>query len=80
MYAEIDTRRPGAAVDDDVFVALEHAGGVRSHLWMSVLAPVGGRSLRVSGTRAGIETPGLDPQEDQLAAGLRPGDAELGRG
>lgn len=80
VYAEIDVRRPGAAVDDDVFVALEHDGGVRSHLWMSALAPVGGRSLRVSGTRAGIETPGLDPQEDQLAAGLRPGDANWGEG
>ncbi len=80
VYAEIAARRPGAAVDDDVFVALEHAGGVRSHLWMSAIAPVGGRSLRVSGTRAGIETPGLDPQEDQLAMGLRPGDANWGEG
>jgi predicted dehydrogenase len=80
VYAEIDRRRPGAVVDDDVFVALEHDGGVRSHLWMSAVAPVGGRSLRVSGTRAGIETPGLDPQEDQLAAGLRPGDANWGEG
>ncbi|HTN24326.1 MAG TPA: Gfo/Idh/MocA family oxidoreductase [Solirubrobacteraceae bacterium] len=80
VYAEIDARRPGAQVDDDVFVALEHAGGVRSHLWMSALAPVGGRSLRVSGTQGGIETPGLDPQEDQLAAGVRPGDAGWGEG
>ena len=80
MYAEIDARRDGAQVDDDVFVALEHAAGVRSHLWMSALAPVGGRSLRVSGTHGGIETPGLDPQEDQLAAGLRPGDAGWGEG
>jgi predicted dehydrogenase len=80
VYAEIDTRRAGAAVDDDVFVALEHEGGVRSHLWMSAIAPVGGRSLRVSGTRAGIETPGLDPQEDQLAAGLAPGSANWGEG
>ncbi len=80
VYAEIDRRRPGARVDDDVFVALEHAGGVRSHLWMSVLAPVGGRSLRASGTGGGIETPGLDPQEDQLVAGLRPGDPGWGAG
>ena len=80
VYAEIDARRASAQVDDDVFVALEHAGGVRSHLWMSALAPVGGRSLRASGTRGGIETPGLDPQEDQLAAGLRPGDDGWGEG
>lgn len=80
VYSEIAARRPGAQVEDDVFVALEHRDGVRSHLWMSSIAPVGGRSLRVSGTRAGIETPGLDPQEDQLAAGLRPGDATWGEG
>jgi predicted dehydrogenase len=80
VYAEIDARRPGAQVDDDVFVALEHAGGVRSHLWMSTVAPAGGRSMRVSGTRAGIETPGLDPQEPQLRAGLRPGDDGWGAG
>ncbi|MDX6690898.1 MAG: scyllo-inositol 2-dehydrogenase [Solirubrobacteraceae bacterium] len=80
VYAEIDARRPGAQVDDDVFVALEHAGSVRSHLWMSTVAPLGGRSMRVSGTRAGIETPGLDPQEPQLVAGLRPGDPGWGEG
>jgi len=80
VYAEIAVRRPGARVDDDVFVALEHAGGVRSHLWMSAIAPVGGRSLRLSGTRGAIQTPGLDPQEDQLVAGLRPGDERWGAG
>jgi predicted dehydrogenase len=80
VYAEIDARRPGAQVDDDVFVALEHPGGARSHLWMSAIAPLGGRSLRASGTRAGVHTPGLDPQEDQLAAGMRPGDPGWGQG
>jgi predicted dehydrogenase len=80
VYAEIAARRPGAQVDDDVFVALEHRGGARSHLWMSAIAPLGGRSLRASGTRAGVHTPGLDPQEDQLAAGMRPGDPGWGQG
>jgi predicted dehydrogenase len=80
VYAEIDARRRGARVDDDTFVALEHDGGVRSHLWMSQVAPLGGRSLRVSGTRGGVQTPGLDPQEDQLVAGMRPGDDGWGAG
>ncbi len=80
VYAEIAARRPGAQVDDDTFVALEHTGGVRSHLWMSLLAPLGRRSLRVSATRGGVHTPGLDPQEDQLAAGMRPGDDGWGAG
>ena len=72
---------PGAQVDDDVFVALEHAGGVRSHLWMSAVAPLGGRSLRVErDARRRRTTPGLDPQEDQLAGGPAAGRRRLGRG
>ena len=47
---------------------------------MSAVAPLGERSMTASGTRAGVHTPGLDPQEDQLAAGLRPGDAGWGEG
>ena len=35
VYAEIDIRRPGGQVEDDVFVALLHGGRERSHLWMS---------------------------------------------
>src|SRR6266540_479823 len=33
VYAEVDRRRAGVQVDDDVFVALHHINGVRSHLW-----------------------------------------------
>ena len=48
-------------------VVLEHDGGVRSHLWMSATAPVGGRSLRVSGTRAGIDAGfAISPDATQL--------------
>jgi predicted dehydrogenase len=74
VYAEIETRRPGAQVDDDVFLALEHLGGERSHLWMSAIAPLFGPRFRLSGLRAGFATDGLDPQESQLQQGLRPGD------
>ncbi|MEA2298397.1 MAG: scyllo-inositol 2-dehydrogenase, partial [Solirubrobacteraceae bacterium] len=79
VYAELDGRRPGAQVEDDVFVALEHGGGERSHLWMSSVAPLSGPRLRVSGLDAGLETFGLDPQEAQLTDGLRPGDPDYGR-
>ncbi|MEA2398102.1 MAG: scyllo-inositol 2-dehydrogenase [Thermoleophilaceae bacterium] len=79
VYGEVDTRRPDARVEDDVFVALEHRGGERSHLWMSSTAPLNGPRFRVSGLRAGFETFGLDPQEAQLADGLRPGDPDYGR-
>ena len=78
VYAEVGARRPGAAVNDDVFVALAHADGGHSHLWMSVLAPLHGPRIRLSGLRAGFECHGLDPQEPQLAEGRRPGDPGWG--
>ncbi|MER8185510.1 Gfo/Idh/MocA family oxidoreductase [Kitasatospora sp. NPDC094015] len=74
VYAEIDTRRDGAVVDDDAFLALTHAGGVRSHLWTSAIAPLGGPRLRVLGDAAGYVKSGMDPQEADLRAGRRPGD------
>jgi predicted dehydrogenase len=49
VYAELDRRRPGVQVDDDAFVALTHASGVRSHLWMSAVAAQLGPRLRVLG-------------------------------
>ena len=78
VYAEVRTVRPGARVDDDVFVALEHGGGVVSHLWMSAAQPLFGPRFRVAGLRAGFACDGLDPQEPQLAAGVRPGDPAYG--
>lgn len=73
VYAEVDRRRPGVAVDDDAFVALEHASGVRSHLWMSALAPEHDLRMRVLGSRAGYVKHGLDVQEAALRDGARPG-------
>ena len=78
VYAEVDRRRPGAQVDDDVFVALEHPGGVRSHHWMGVVAPVPAPRLTVTGLGGGFACDGLDPQERQLMDGLRPGDPGFG--
>jgi predicted dehydrogenase len=71
-YAELDRRRPGAKVEDDVFVALRHASGTRSHLWMSALAAVPGPRFRVFGNRAAFEKEGGDVQEDALRAGRTP--------
>jgi predicted dehydrogenase len=73
VYAELARVRPGSAVDDDVFLALTHCGGVRSHLWAGSLVASAGPRLRVLGDRAGATTYGLDAQESQLAAGARPG-------
>jgi predicted dehydrogenase len=65
-------------VDDDVFLALQHAGGARSHLWMSVLASQPGPRFRVLGDEASYVKFGLDPQEDALRVGGRPTDPDWG--
>lgn len=78
VYAEMDRRRPGVLVDDDVFVALEHVNGVRSHLWMSVLASQAGPRFRLLGSRGSYVKFGLDGQEDLLRAGERPGRPDWG--
>ena len=79
VYAEVDRRRPSAEVDDDVFVALEHEAGVRSHLWMSVLAAIPGPRMRVLGMGAAYEKFDLDVQERALSEGARPDDPDWGR-
>ncbi|MFI1889149.1 Gfo/Idh/MocA family oxidoreductase [Streptomyces jumonjinensis] len=72
VYAESDVRRPGAGADDDTFIALTHANGVRSHLYMSATAAQLGPRFRVLGSSAGYVKYGLDPQEAALRAGERP--------
>jgi predicted dehydrogenase len=78
VYAEVDRRRPGVEADDDVFVALQHESGVRSHLWASAVAAQLGPRLRVLGSQAAYVKWGLDPQEAQLSEGLRPTDSGYG--
>jgi scyllo-inositol 2-dehydrogenase (NADP+) len=71
VYAEVDQRR-GLAGDDDVFLAVTHAGGVLSHLRASVVTAAPGRRLRVLGSEAALIVPEPDTQEDRLRAGERP--------
>jgi scyllo-inositol 2-dehydrogenase (NADP+) len=78
VYAELEIRRQGAEVDDDDFVALEHAEGVRSHLWMSAVAAQGGARFRLLGDRAAYTKHGLDVQEDALRAGRSPNEPGWG--
>ncbi len=78
VYGEVGRRRPGAEIDDDAFVALVHPGGVTSHLWMSLVAGSLGPRYRVLGDGGAYEKEGLDPQEEQLSAGLMPGSAGYG--
>jgi len=73
IYAEFNRRHPLALVDDDVFVALTHANGVRSHLFTSTTVGVLGPRFNVLGSTAAFVKYGMDPQEDALLAGTRPG-------
>ncbi|UJA08457.1 Gfo/Idh/MocA family oxidoreductase [Streptomyces collinus] len=75
VYAEAVVRRAGAETDDDTFIALTHASGVRSHLYVSSTTAQLGPRFRVLGSRAGYVKHGLDPQEAALREGLRPGPA-----
>jgi scyllo-inositol 2-dehydrogenase (NADP+) len=87
VYAEVAARRaaeaPGQApagddapADDDAFVALEHDGGTRSHLWCSAVAGAPGPRLRVLGAAAGFVVDEVDGQEDALRAGKPASEAE----
>jgi predicted dehydrogenase len=71
LYAELERRRSGAVVPDDVFIALRHAKGVHSHLWASALAAQTGARMRVLGTRAAYVKMDADVQEAALRAGGR---------
>jgi scyllo-inositol 2-dehydrogenase (NADP+) len=66
VYSELDHRRPSVEVEDDVFVALTHSSGVRSHLFMSAVAGQLGPRFRVLGSRAAYVKYGLDVQEAAL--------------
>lgn len=78
VYAEIAQVRPGVATEDDVFLALTHASGARSHLSMGAVSPVPADRLALSGTAAGFSVAGLDVQESQLRSGLSPSDPSFG--
>lgn len=77
-WAEVRRRRPGAAVDDDTFVALHHPNGVITHCWTSVVAGEPGPRLRVLGSAGTFVVDDLDPQEAALRDGRTPSDPGYG--
>ena len=79
VYAEFDRRHPQVHVVDDVFLAITHANGVRSHLFTSATVGIGGPRLNVLGSAGTFVKYGMDPQEDALLAGAAPGGAGWGR-
>ena len=71
VYAEV---RDSGELDDDIFMALHHAGGVESHLWGSWRQAAPGPRLRVTGTAGTYIVDALDGQEAALKAGRSPAD------
>jgi len=71
-------RRPGAEADDWCQVRLDY-GRLQVTLSASMLVGGGTARFAVHGTAGSWTRHGLDVQEDQLLAGLRPGAAEWGR-
>ncbi|MDR1189437.1 MAG: Gfo/Idh/MocA family oxidoreductase [Bifidobacteriaceae bacterium] len=78
VYAEATPARTGARVDDDSFVSMLFASGVRAHLELSKLNAAPQARFHVIGTDGTYTSSGLDPQEAQLAAGLAPGQPGFG--
>jgi predicted dehydrogenase len=76
VYAEFRVRESG--LDDDVFLALTHRGGARSHLWGSWSQAAPGPRYRVTGTEGSCVIVDNDTQEEALVAGRTP--ATLGGG
>jgi predicted dehydrogenase len=72
VYAEVQHRAGPARLDDDVFVALTHESGVRSHLWGSWWQGAPGPRFRVTGTSATYVIQDVDSQEAQLRGGASP--------
>jgi predicted dehydrogenase len=72
VYAELDRRRAGVEADDDVFLALTHASGVRSHLTATVISAQPLARMRVLGSRAAYLKVHSDVQEAALRSGGRP--------
>lgn len=77
VYAEI-VSLAGTAAPDDGYLELTHAGGARSKLWTSLVAPKPGPRFRVMGSEGTFVSWGLDVQESQLASGMRPDDPDYG--
>ena len=78
VFAQLDRRRPGTAVDDSAFVALEHPGGERSRIWTSLISAWGRPRFRLRGLLGEFVKDERDPQEARAMAGGRPSDPGFG--
>jgi predicted dehydrogenase len=72
VYAEVNKIHPSVVSSDDAFIALTHASGVLSHLYMTSTAGMSEPRMSVYGSSGAFLKYGLDVQEDALRAGGMP--------
>ncbi len=72
LQADLATHRSGGRSDDAFDCRLVYADGLRVHLSASMLSALPGPRFALHGSRGSWVKHGLDCQEDQLKAGLRP--------
>jgi len=77
VHGDVRCRR-GTPADDDAFVSIRHESGTLSLLWASEVAACPSPRMRVLGSAGGFLTEGLDPQEELLRKGERPGGEDWG--
>ena len=77
VSAEMAAMRDGARADDWALVTLRYPDK-RAVLHVSLLAVGAAPRFRVHGTQGSLVKQAIDPQEAQIVAGLRPGDADFG--
>lgn len=78
QYSELAAHRGDGGPDDDVFLALRHANGTISHLWMNALAPQAAPRFRIVGSQSAYSKWGVDVQEPSILAGMLPTDPLYG--
>jgi len=77
VTAHLAVQREGAQVEDAFELVLDH-GSCRSMLHAGALVRAPGPRYAVHGTQGSFVKYGIDPQEDALKLGKRPGDAGWG--
>lgn len=77
VTAHLSVQREGAQVEDAFELVLDH-GSCRSMLHAGALVRAPGPRYAVHGTQGSFVKYGIDPQEDALKLGKRPGDAGWG--
>jgi predicted dehydrogenase len=80
VYAEVHYHDDGAGLDDEVFIALSHDNGVRSHLLGTWRESAQGRRLHATGTSGSYLIADVDGQEVQLLSGASPASVGAGWG